>query len=162
MLAYIVSDMLTPAAQIIFLIILMAAVLSTLNVVTFALSTNLARDYVANQAADDALVRQVKKLTPLVILLAAGIALATQDIMTVGLAVMSSTACMTPLLVISVLTRLRLHSLTASLSVFLSLMAFLTLVITGNMTPDMAAIPFALNLGLIVLIEGVLRIKARI
>lgn len=161
-LAYIVSDMLTPAAQVVFLVILMAAVLSTLNVVTFALSTNLARDYVANQATDDALVRQVKKLTPLVILLAAGIALATQDIMTVGLAVMSSTACMTPLLVISSLTSIRLQPLTASLSVFLSLIAFLTLVITGNMTPDMAAIPFALNLGLIVLIEGALRIKARI
>lgn len=158
---FVFTELLTDHAQALFLLVLMAAVTSTLNVAIFTSALSIANDYMRHDLSENVLQKRVKVIMIFVVVLCAGCALLTQDVMTLGLAVLSFSTCVAPALVVSVMTNIRLSDWTGFLSIFISIGAYLGLLLTGYMKPEYSALPFALNAAAIVLIETVVRWRQR-
>lgn len=154
-------DIFTPGAQSVFFIILLAAVISTLNVTVYGAASSFAKDYVGN-AEGVALKNRIQWITVTVIALAMTVALLYQDIMSLGLAMLASTTSIVPLLFFSLSDKIKLRPQSAFWSVLVAFSVFAILVVTGTMSPAFAGLPVAVNLAVIGLVELGFAVKAKL
>lgn len=148
------KNLFNPGAQSVFFIILLAAVMSTLNVTVYGAASSFAKDYVKN-IEGLALKRRIQWITISVVGTAMIVALTYRDIMTLGLSILSVSTCILPLMFFSLTDRIQLHPASAFWSTLLGFAVFLGLIFTGTMTPEYSGLPVVVNLAAIGLVEGV-------
>ena len=139
--------------------LVLAAIMSTIDTELFYLSSSVAKDFVGRKSQKDE--KQYKKIIyySLIILAAIAmlIAIFISDIILLAFALLSLTLCVAPVILASFFWKLKNNAV--FLSMLAALISFAYLLVTGSLTPDNAAI--TLPTAIVFLVIGQLVFKSK-
>ncbi|MBI1309401.1 MAG: hypothetical protein GC129_06110 [Proteobacteria bacterium] len=146
---YFYTSFLTPTGQLLVALMLLAAVASSINVTIFGAAMSLTKDFSSRNLTPHQLQHRVRLFTLLIIAVSCATALITQNIMGLGLSLLSVCSCLVPALLAN-LAGLKPHRSAVFASLLAGLAAFLMLLAGNAMTAENSSLPLGVSLATLI------------